>query len=225
MARIVKGPKPKSLEKNAEKWTKTLLDEYEKQGGDSSKVDSKYWDKYRKPDVKIQLAKESFGKCMYCDTELGVSDYEHIEHIIPKKPNPILTYKWENFGWACSICNEKKGVENTLNPYEVDFEEVLDIGMSMLLIPKNKQDIHTQYFIDLLELNSRSKLVSKRCRECHRFEEKVKKLSDMKESKAPNISMYVKSLKLQARFDKEYYLFKSAILNKTLIYYGLENLL
>lgn len=222
MAKIIKGVQPETLKKNADEWTKGLLDEYKNQGNDSSKVVEKFWNKYRKEDIKEQLENECHSKCMYCDSLFGTTDFEHIEHIKPKKQNPHLTYSWDNLGWACSRCNQKKGVENMPNPYEIDFEDILEVSFSMLLQPKNETDFKTKYFIDKLELNTNSKLVFNRCTVCHTYEKKVEKLEQMTKLENPNLFYYIQSLKLETDPSKEYYIFKKAILKKVIAFLDLD---
>ena len=172
MVKLQKGTIPNSLAVHGETWTKNLLQEYEAQNSDSSKVENKYWNKYRKDDIKIALEEESHGKCIYCDTKIGVSDFEHIEHIKPKKLNPTLTYDWNNLGWCCGMCNQKKAEHILLNPYEIDFESVLAVKHSFLLEPKNPDDTEAEFLISRLELNARTKLVAERSINCDSFASK-----------------------------------------------------
>ena len=74
--------------------------------------------KYNGRDVKEQLCKDQYSKCIYCECKLN-GDYGHIEHFRPKGgytiyPNnkPLYTpgyywlaYKWSNLLLSCSICN------------------------------------------------------------------------------------------------------------------------
>lgn len=214
MTKLVKEPIPDSLELNAERWTKDLLEQYEMKGCKSSRVEEKYWTKYRKDDIKETLSKESFNKCMYCDTKIGIANYGHIEHIKPKKRNPELTYEWENLGWCCEVCNNGKRETELLNPYIVDLEEKLSVTLSLMLAPTYPEDYEAQLFISKLNLNFRVDLVSKRCQECQQFESKLDKLKTMYRRSDPNVSLYIRVIENEFKTDKEYYMFKKSVFKK-----------
>lgn len=213
VTKIKKGPIPISLQNKSSNWTQQLLDEIDKNANDATKVAEKFWNKYRKEDIKKALKEECFGKCMYCDTKIGVSDYEQIEHILPKKLNPELTYQWRNLGWACQKCNGLKKENEIINPYEEDFELKFKINISMWLTPKRSDDYKTKFFIEVLQLNSRVDLVAKRCSICNGFENNLMKLKELIDNEDPNAKYFYKTLILEMEQDKEYYIFKKNIHN------------
>ncbi|MER2174972.1 MAG: HNH endonuclease [Carnobacterium sp.] len=214
MTKIIKETIPESLRLHSEKWTNQLLEQYIQNDNDSSKVNKTLFSKYNKDDVKAALIKESFSKCMYCDTKIGVAEYGNIEHIKPKKINPELTFKWENLGWCCVVCNTKKGQSELLNPYEIDFEDKLTVTFSLLLTEMFTEDYDAKLFISTLDLNSRADLVAKRCQECSNFEFKLSKMKKMYENNDPNIDIYVQIMKNEFKEDKEYYMFKKTIFRR-----------
>ncbi|WP_192986890.1 retron system putative HNH endonuclease [Carnobacterium mobile] len=213
MVKLQKKTIPNSLAQHSGKWTKDLMFEYEAQGSDSSKVADRFWNKYRKDDIKAALEAETYGKCIYCDAKIGSSDFEHIEHIKPKKLNPKLTYDWNNLGWCCGICNQKKGEYTLLNPYEVDFESVLEITHSFLFKPKDPNNPDTAFFIARLELNDRAKLLLQRSTNCRDFEKKIEQLRVMKEKRDPLLYRFIEVLKIDFEETKEFYMFKKYIFN------------
>ncbi|EME7134518.1 TIGR02646 family protein, partial [Enterococcus faecium] len=205
MTKLSKSPIPPSLNKYSERWTMELQSEIQKNDGDVRKVKEKYWNKYRREDVRDTLKTESYGKCMYCDTKIGVSDYEQIEHIVPKKKYPHLTYEWSNLGWACEKCNNNKKMDELLNPYDVDLELRLKVKISMLLAPKDNDDYQTLLFIRTLKLNDREELIAKRCQVCSEFENELNKLKDLIDKEDPNVKYFYRGLLKEIECDKEYY--------------------
>ncbi|MCH7871782.1 MAG: HNH endonuclease, partial [Planctomycetes bacterium] len=49
------------------------------------------------------------GLCCYCETEIGVVAFEHIEHRRPKARFPKHCFDWGNLHLACPKCNQAKG--------------------------------------------------------------------------------------------------------------------
>ncbi|MCP4442029.1 MAG: hypothetical protein GY810_24230 [Aureispira sp.] len=54
-------------------------------------------------EIKAKLKKMAVAHhtCNYCENETG----SHVEHIFPKSLYPDKTFVWDNYLWACSICN------------------------------------------------------------------------------------------------------------------------
>ncbi len=77
----------------------------------------------------------SGGNCMWCSS----NESSHVEHYRPKSTFPQLSMAWENYLWACSICNStyKKdqfpdGAEQLINPVDEpvwDFFYIDDVGL------------------------------------------------------------------------------------------------
>jgi uncharacterized protein (TIGR02646 family) len=49
------------------------------------------------------------GKCVYCESTLGVTAYLEIEHYVAKTVTPALAFEWTNLLPACRLCNNAKG--------------------------------------------------------------------------------------------------------------------
>lgn len=60
-----------------------------------------YWKK-----AKAQLKKESNGKCAYCEANAQVVAHGDVEHYRPKSIYWWLAYTYDNYLYACQICNQ-----------------------------------------------------------------------------------------------------------------------
>lgn len=64
-------------------------------------VKSAYW-----KTAKTQLKKESIGKCAYCEANTEVVAHGDVEHFRPKSIYWWLAYTYDNYLYACQICNQ-----------------------------------------------------------------------------------------------------------------------
>jgi uncharacterized protein (TIGR02646 family) len=62
---------------------------------------SAYW-----KSAKVQLKKESNGKCAYCEANTEIVAYGDVEHYRPKSIYWWLAYTYDNFLYCCQICNQ-----------------------------------------------------------------------------------------------------------------------
>lgn len=119
MRNVSRGPVPESLRKNATKWTKELLDAITESKKTSKKVPDKYYNRYKKDDVKTALLSMygdgDFCYCCYCESIVDDVSFEHIEHRMPKNQTkdkyPKKTFDWENLHLSCEKCNNHKGTD------------------------------------------------------------------------------------------------------------------
>lgn len=109
MIKVKRSKIPKSLQGNADRWTKELLEQIKLKGG-FSKVTATYKERYKQEDIKESLERMYNGKCCYCETIIGVASYEQIEHLRPKSIAKFhhLCFDWNNLHWSCQICNNNK---------------------------------------------------------------------------------------------------------------------
>lgn len=132
MIRVNRTEKPEVLQRNAEKWLgalHTAIRELEQtQNNPESSVQEirqaekkrkKARNKYSHPEIKKALVKMFHGKCAYCESQVTVVTYGHIEHFYPKG-NPDYTektFEWENLLLSCDICNnvQHKGIKFPLD--------------------------------------------------------------------------------------------------------------
>ncbi len=56
--------------------------------------------------AKTQLKKESNGKCAYCEANTEVVAHGDVEHYRPKSIYWWLAYTYDNYLYACQICNQ-----------------------------------------------------------------------------------------------------------------------
>lgn len=77
--------------------------EQKQQLGDLASGDFKksYW----KP-AKDALSAETFGKCAYCEASVKDVAYGDVEHYRPKSKYWWLAYCYDNYMFACTICNQ-----------------------------------------------------------------------------------------------------------------------
>lgn len=109
MKNVTRTHIPESLKKNSARWKIVLLNKIDEMNGNVSSVPDNYFGKYNKPDVKDALKAMYNQCCCYCEGQVGVVDFPHIEHRKPKKVFPDETYEWGNLHLACEQCNVPKG--------------------------------------------------------------------------------------------------------------------
>lgn len=56
--------------------------------------------------AKVQLKSETHGKCAYCDADTDVVCHGDVEHYRPKSVYWWLAYTYDNFLFACQLCNQ-----------------------------------------------------------------------------------------------------------------------
>lgn len=121
MIRLAKEPKPEILLDNEVQWTATIVNKID--AGEILTNAEKI--RYRHPQIKAALIRETHGKCAYCESKLLHIHHGDVEHIYPKSLAPEKTVLWENLTLACEICNQNKSnrdplLENILDPYLTD---------------------------------------------------------------------------------------------------------
>ena len=135
MKNVKRRAEPASLVKNAQKWENDLINALTlfKKGG--QEVKESLFNRYNKPDVKDALIKMYKGMCCYCETEIGVVSYEHIEHRKPKSLFPAMTFNWDNLHLSCPKCNIEK--LNKWNSNKPILDAVLDVPIDRHLTYKS----------------------------------------------------------------------------------------
>ena len=56
--------------------------------------------------AKPQLRRESRGKCAYCEGKADIVAHCDVEHFRPKSDYWSLAYCYDNYTFACQICNQ-----------------------------------------------------------------------------------------------------------------------
>jgi hypothetical protein len=71
-------------------------------------------------DAKTQLKQESHHKCAYCEANTAVVAHGDVEHYRPKSKYWWLAYTYDNYLYACQICNQTyKGDHFTIGGIEM----------------------------------------------------------------------------------------------------------
>lgn len=159
MIKLNKSSIPKILQDNAKQWTDTLLAAI----ADGTVTDSQRG-KYRSSEIKEVLKSDSHAKCIYCESKVDAVYFGDVEHIKPKDTYPELTFDWENLGYVCAQCNNRKS--NTydeslpfINPYIDNPSNFLTAtGAYIFHLPANRRGETTEL---VLELN-RPELIERR---------------------------------------------------------------
>lgn len=160
MRKLTKGAKPNILIQKASLWTSELMG-YIRRGEEVPKIIK---ERYNHQEIKDALKKETYGKCMYCEGEIGSVAYPHIEHFRPKSLYPELTFEWNNLGLGCPVCNiNKHDVFNTSVPFINPYEENPDDAFVFLgtMIKQKPGCIRAEFMISQLDLN-RGELMEQR---------------------------------------------------------------
>ena len=63
---------------------------------------------------KPNLKKESFNKCAYCESPTATVAHGDVEHFRPKSIYWWLAYSYDNYTYACQICNQTHKSDNFL---------------------------------------------------------------------------------------------------------------
>lgn len=103
----------------------TTNDEFEK-----NVEAKKYVGNNRYSAVKEELHEIYHNKCAFCESNITVGSYNHIEHYRPKAIYYWLAYAWDNLLLSCPKCNIKKSdlfdIENE-NRAEYDNERLNEL--------------------------------------------------------------------------------------------------
>lgn len=181
MIKIVKGETPEILSENWVAWTEAL----QKKKAEGLEPTDTEKSRYRHPDIKKALIKETYGKCAYCESKLLHIAYGDIEHIMPKSKDIDKIFKWENLTLACDICNTNKGnVEELIDPY-IDDPETLIMFVGPVLLPalQSQKAWATKTILDL----NRIELVEKRKEKIENLYAQIKILHEVRNEKQRRI--------------------------------------
>ncbi|MCF8567333.1 TIGR02646 family protein [Alicyclobacillus tolerans] len=110
MIKVKRPSVPASLQQYADQWLADLLAKINEVGS-YKEVAATYKFKYNQPDVQAALERMYGGKCCFCESSVGETEYPAIEHRKPKSLPAFHKYifDWNNLHWACPRCNTNKG--------------------------------------------------------------------------------------------------------------------
>lgn len=136
MIKLSKLDEPDVLFNNSATWTQVLLNK--EAAGKKPTASEK--SRYRHPEIKAVLVKETGGKCAYCESKLLHIHHGDVEHIYPKSLDVRKTFEWRNLTLACEKCNQNKSnkdplLEQIIDPYEDDPEYHL-VFVGALIFPR-----------------------------------------------------------------------------------------
>lgn len=153
MISVKKGDEPEILVQNSAVW----LEEWLADKGNHTK---RY--RYRHPDIRDALREETYNKCVYCESQIGIVHPGETEHKIPSSKNESKHFDWGNLTRACTECNRRKNAfydanDGFIDPYDDDVESMLEHHGPMVFW--KTVDPKAEVAVRLLELNSRVPLL------------------------------------------------------------------
>jgi hypothetical protein len=150
MIRLTKGPKPDVLTRNADTWTRELLDAI----AAGQELSAARRTRYNNKEIKDALLRETREKCAYCESKFRHVTYGDIEHITPKDNEPGLTYEWTNLTIACDICNTNKArAQGLVDPYNDSVDDSFKFrGPMICAVPGNDRGRLSVVVLDLNRL-------------------------------------------------------------------------
>jgi 5-methylcytosine-specific restriction endonuclease McrA len=107
LRRVARTACPRSLARNAARWTAELLAASADRTRNRRILDRLY-SRYRTPDIQEALRDMYEGLCCYCEARVSHVSWENIEHRQPKRRFPEAAFEWSNLHLACPRCNTIK---------------------------------------------------------------------------------------------------------------------
>lgn len=148
MRHLTKLPIPTVLADNATAWLSEFL---------ADRQSMKKKTRYRHPEIKQTLRKETGWKCVYCESKIGHNTPGDVEHKVPSSKDETLHFEWTNLTVACTECNRRKNDyfekdEEFLDPYTDDVEACLvHLGPLVFWTPGHAR---AEISVRILELDS-----------------------------------------------------------------------
>ena len=158
-----------------------LTRDFVKEHRTTGKTPSCAWPKVRnaagEPTTLQKLLSEHTGQhCNYCDSLMGYSSRDTIDHFLPKKHFPCLAYLWSNLYLSCDGC-QRKGTrydKRALRPDEPDysfsryFRYRFDGTLCVIATDKTDRE-RAEITLAVLDLND-AELVNDRCKAFRQFQ-------------------------------------------------------
>ncbi|MCK4945026.1 MAG: HNH endonuclease [Alphaproteobacteria bacterium] len=167
---------------------------------------------YKDSENKNALRQASDDKCMYCESRISHVDFGQVEHIKPKSKYSELEFDWENLGYVCAKCNNKKSDsfdEDTpyVDPYSEDPKEHLYACGSVLFSKYGSE--RGEKTINDIELN-RTNLLESRDERIQELQKAINACYRTSNTALRNSAL--RELKKESLPNKEYSLVVSAML-------------
>lgn len=150
MRKLIKLEEPLELKGMKEYWKKKVAEN----GSEYYKT------KYRARPIKEQLKRETYNKCVYCESKVGHNTPGDVEHKIPVSANEDGRFEWGNLTIACTECNRRKNDfynpgQGFLDPY-VDEVETMLIHVGPVVFQK-PGEAAAEIAVRILELSETEK--------------------------------------------------------------------
>jgi uncharacterized protein (TIGR02646 family) len=107
MKNVPRLAEPASLRRSRKQWTRELLAARSEKTPDKRRLKI-LEDRYKKVDVRDTLDEMYGGRCCYCEADIALVAFGHIEHRKPKSRFPRSCFAWNNMHLACPRCNQAK---------------------------------------------------------------------------------------------------------------------
>lgn len=103
MLHYLTRPEQGNFETRTQKARQKVQTQIRERGRDSFCSDdfASAWKKFKPAFEGIQ-----HGKCGYCDFDIAGNYYGDVDHYAPKVAYPELAYAWDNYLYACAVCNQ-----------------------------------------------------------------------------------------------------------------------
>jgi hypothetical protein len=210
MIQLTKLEEPQLLADGKEVWKQDLLSYYNLINDKYTvitglKIPATVKNRYNDEQIKEQLKRETFEKCVYCESKMLHISFADIEHILPKSIRPDLAFNWMNLTLACEKCNRTAKNDYydeaipLLNPYiENPSEHLVPFGAMIMARGGSERGYITKTVIKL----NRTELVQNRAEKIELLEPLVLAWSRMSEGLAKD---FVRNKLLEyIAIDKEY---------------------
>lgn len=160
MIKLDKLSEPEVLRVNKAQWTEEYKTAKEARAANLDQIQNRY----RHPEVKEQLLRETHEKCAYCESKITHIYPGDVEHKKPKSGFNDDVFEWTNLTLACGECNRRKSNNydediSIIDPYEVDPADHL-YACGALIVPRLGDPIGKLAY-ELFELD-RSGLLERR---------------------------------------------------------------
>jgi hypothetical protein len=198
MIRLTRGARPPVLDLNADQWR----DEYLRLRAGDTSVPAAAAIRYRHPEIKEAVLRDSRGKCAYCESRPRAVSPGDVEHVEPKARAPERVVDWTNLTFACSWCNSYKGEywsDDTplLDPYHDEPRQHLFFIGPMVRFSSPRGELTRS----LLRLN-RASLLESRNERLEAIESLIQRYKAMPDG--PDRGALEQVIREEARDDQEY---------------------
>lgn len=173
MRRITKLPAPSILQEKSAEWTSQFIED---QSSKTKKL------RYRHPDIKKILMRETASKCAYCESKIGHNTPGDVEHKIPSSVDPKKHFDWENLTVACVECNRRKNdyfseTRPFIDPYMDDVEaRLIHLGPVVSWTPG---DVIAEIAVQILQLcGRRTELINRKVETIGKLNDVVARMKD-----------------------------------------------